>query len=170
MRLILIISLILLPNFAFGQGSEYQLKAAFIERFCRFIQWENHKAQSFEIAIVGNSSALPYFEEYLKGRTIHNKPININPYNSTNPTPHIIFFEQSNDSIYQFIMSDLNQYKGHILTIGNSKDMANTGVLISFYLQDDKINFIINTSAVERTSLSFSSFLLEVAELVKDIQ
>ncbi len=57
---------------------------------------------------------------------------------------------------------------GAVLTIGNTLGFAQRGVIINFYLEDQKVRFEINVDAAKREKLTISSQLLKLARIVTD--
>ena len=55
-----------------------------------------------------------------------------------------------------------------ILTVGEGARFLQQGGLISFVLEDNRVRFDVNKSAVDRAGLTVSSKLLRVARNVED--
>ena len=55
-----------------------------------------------------------------------------------------------------------------VLTIGETEGFAQTGGVINFTLEENKVRFEINVDAAERSHLKISSKLLALAKVVKD--
>jgi hypothetical protein len=56
----------------------------------------------------------------------------------------------------------------YVLVIGENDDFASSGGVIQFTLDQDRIRFLINTDAADRSGLKFSSKLLALAKIVRD--
>lgn len=54
-----------------------------------------------------------------------------------------------------------------ILTIGDTNGFIQQGVVINFYIEDDKVRFEINPKAAESADLKISSKLLKLGRIVK---
>ena len=150
--------------------NEYQLKAAYLERFCRFIEWEARKDSEdiFRIAIVGNIHSQSHFIEFFNKNKIQGISVMVYQYESNrlSKPPHIIYYESAPDStLYAQISEDLKAYPT-ILTIGNDLEMLSHHPIITFNLVDNYLTFLIDHSEVEKSTLSISSFLLEMAQSV----
>ena len=57
-----------------------------------------------------------------------------------------------------------------ILTIGDYDKYAENGVLINFYIEDNKIRFEINETALSLSGLHSSYLLLNLAKIVNPIK
>jgi len=55
------------------------------------------------------------------------------------------------------------------LTIGDTKGFAQQGVIINFYIKDEKVRFEINVDAAKRANLKISAKLLRLAKIVHGI-
>ena len=53
-----------------------------------------------------------------------------------------------------------------ILTVGDTTGFARRGVMINFYLENNKLRFEINPQAASRAGLWISSNLLKIAKIV----
>ena len=56
----------------------------------------------------------------------------------------------------------------NVLLVGDTSGFAAYGGTIEFTLENDSVRFAINTDAVDRSGLKFSSKLLSLAKLVHD--
>jgi hypothetical protein len=54
-----------------------------------------------------------------------------------------------------------------VLTIGDSPGYAEQGVMVNFYLEENKVRFEINREAAARARLGISSQLLKLARIVR---
>ena len=80
---------------------------------------------------------------------------------------NILFISNSENKNLKNILEYTNNKP--ILTIGESKGFAEKGVLINFYLSENKVRFEINESAVRETGLYMSFRLLSLAKIVNPI-
>jgi hypothetical protein len=54
------------------------------------------------------------------------------------------------------------------LTVSDLPDFAQSGGIVNFIVEDERMRFVINTDAADRARLRFSSKLLSLARIVKD--
>ena len=56
--------------------------------------------------------------------------------------------------------------KNGALTVGDSEGFGERGLIVNFFLQDDKVRFEINKAEADRAGFRISSLLLKVAKIV----
>lgn len=149
------------------QPSEYQLKAAFLFNFAKYIDWPaesftNDKAP-FLIGILGDNPFGSALEQIVAGKKINEHPITIQPLRAgTEGTNcHIIFVSSSEKKRLPEIMQSL--HGAAVLTVGETEKFIETGGIINFVPEANKIRFQINDDAAKAAKLKISSKLLSLA-------
>lgn len=160
-----------LPPSSPAQVPEYQLKAEFIERFTRFIEWPPDPSAAdpgspFVIALYGGNPFGPYLEDLTAGRAIGGRPIKVHEISSPEEIHgcHILFITGVARRSLGKILARTDSRP--ILTVGDTEGFAEKGVLINFYSFENRIGFEINDTAAKRSGLKFSSKLLRLARIV----
>lgn len=151
------------------QLPEYQVKAEFIERFTRFIEWPRGAPSggTFIIGVLGNDPFRGYLDKMASERKIKGRPIEIRRFRDIAETGscHIVFISSSERVRLPAILARTD---GHpILTIADSSGFASSGVLVNFYTSGDTVRFEMNEPAIERSGLRVSAKLLKLARLVE---
>jgi len=166
---------LLLPVFASAQSIEYTVKAVFLERFTRFIEWPEESAmadssQPFVLGVIGESPFGSILEEIYSTQKIRDKKVEIRYISKLNEITgcHLLFLSESEKKELPKILSFTRDKP--ILTIGDTKGFADKGVLINFFFSKDKIRFEINESVVRDSGLKMSYLLLQLAKIVKPIE
>lgn len=147
---------------------EYQIKAAFLYNFARFIEWPEKvftNNSSINLCILGEDP----FNNNLD--TIHKKPVRdriltVRRVNTVQEVRNcqIIFISASEKNN---LMHILNELKGlSIFTIGDTEGFAQQGVIINFYIEQDRVRFEINVNAAKHSKLQISSKLLKLARII----
>jgi hypothetical protein len=162
---------VLAPLSAIAQQSEYTIKAVFLEHFARFVEWPD----SFEIAdasypfyvtVIGDNPFGSILDQIYSEQKIKNRRVKIlyisDPDQISNC--HILFISSSNKDILNEIL--LRTRDRPILTVSDTEGFAENGVLINFYLTENKIKFEINERAVHNSGLIMSYRLLSLARIV----
>jgi hypothetical protein len=154
---------------------EYQVKAAFLYNFVKFVQWpEGKPADSNDIvtiAVIGNHKFGNAFES-IKGKKVRNKKIIVKFFpkfgknNNKNALKkcHLFFICTSEKQHLKDIIEIANQ--ANILTVGDMNGFIDDGGVIQFIMQDKKVRFQINLSAARRAKLKIRSQLLRLAKKV----
>jgi hypothetical protein len=153
------------------QIDEYQVKAAFIYNFAKFIQWPSHTFENANepigICILGHDPFGHSLEDTVDGRSIEGHALVVR---------HIAGIKQVTGCQILFIGSAENRHPlptlaeirtPGILTIGESDASGAIGVIINFRLDGDKVRFDINLEAAGRENLKISSRLLSLAHIVE---
>ncbi|NIQ00816.1 MAG: DUF4154 domain-containing protein [Nitrospinaceae bacterium] len=148
---------------------EYQVKAAFIHNFAKFVNWPEdtfeNDSSPIRVGIVGRGK-IDEALIALDGKKINNRHFSVSRVRHLKFASgyHMIFINPARKSTTRAI---LNRLKGlGILTIGDQKGFAEQGGAINFYLQEGKVRFEINIDAARREHLKVSSKLLRLARIV----
>lgn len=154
-----------------AQVSEYEYKAAFIERFTRFVEWPwegvaDTLQTHFTITIIGENPFKSSLEELFSEIQIKNKTVHLVYTNEINglTNSNIIFIAKSKRKQLKEI---LLRVKGKpILIISDTKGFGARGTHINMYVEQNYIRYEINKEAIKKSSLKVSSLLLSSAKIV----
>ena len=147
--------------------TEYQIKAAFLFNFAKFVQWPQAAftgaASPIVVGVLGEN---PFHDDL--ARTIRNKSIDEHPLvikEFRSPTEatncHILFISTSEKNRLPEILKGL---KGtSVLTVGEMEHFTESGGMINFVLKGKKIRFQINNDEAARAGLKISSKLMSLA-------
>lgn len=154
------------------QPTEYEVKAAFLFNFSKFIEWpsaafENNQSPVI-IGLVGENSMEEILTTLVKGEKVKNRAISIRRFSANDDlTPcHLLFVSRSEGNRTKAILDRLK--KRCILTIGEMDDFLKLGGMISFVIVQENVRFDINQKALEQAGLKASSRLLAVARSVNN--
>ncbi len=147
--------------------TEYQIKAAFLFNFAKFVEWppKTFVAGTSPI-IIGILGENPFHDDLARmvgNKTIDNHPLVVKEYRSpTDATNcHILFISTSEKKRLPEILATL---KGaSVLTVGETDRFTETGGMINFVLRGNKIRFQINKDAATNVGLRISSKLMSLA-------
>jgi len=150
---------------------EYQLKAAFIYNFTKFVDWpvqrSGSKDRPFTIGVFGKNPFGDELNKLAQGRSVNGRSMVIKNITSTNEAVSVdLLFVSSGqeESLGKFLITI--QGEG-VLTIGESKSFAEYGGIINFVTEADKIRFEINLDEAERGGLKLRAQLLKLAKNVR---
>jgi hypothetical protein len=149
---------------------EYQMKAVFLYNFAKFIDWPEESLRdkdTFNVCILGDSPFENNFKN-LQGKAVRGKELDIKYCRTLQEITNcdLLFICSSEKKNLPRILRSLNEK--NILTIGDTKDFAEGGVMINFYIEDDKVRFEVNLDAVKRSKLQISTKLLKIARVIKE--
>jgi hypothetical protein len=148
---------------------EYQVKAAFLYNFAKFVEWP---AQSFKsphdpisICILGKNPFGDALVETVQGKTVNGRPLVIRQLEDARESScHILFVRFSEQKRLRSVLESISG-RG-VLTVGETDTFTADGGIINFKIDGEKIRFQINIEATRREKLRISSKLLSLAEIV----
>ena len=153
-------------------SSEYQVKAAFLFNFAKFVKWPERvlpdSSTSFDICVLGDRTVAPAVEETISGKTLRDKPIVVKHLASPEAAKscQILFVSGAEEVDTAKLLRALEG--ASVLTVGEADQFAERGGIINFKTEDNKIRFEINPDAAKRANLEVSSQLLKLAIIVRD--
>jgi hypothetical protein len=149
------------------QPTEYQIKAAFLFNFARFVEWPPAAFASAGLPIViGILGENPFGEDLartIRGKTIDNHPLVIKEFRSPTEATncHILFVSPK---VKERLPDVFQGLKGaSVLTVGETERFTESGGMINFFREGTKIRFQINKSAASRARLEISAKLMSLA-------
>lgn len=157
-------------NSLFAQSAKASaIKASWIDHFSKFIEWPNisDSTEVFVIAVIGEDELEGYLNRIYDKRTIKDLPVDIKYISNPEDIPfcHILYIAKDQKRLLDAILSIVDTLP--VLTIGSTYGYAESGVMINFYNEDNRIKFEFNVSASKRNELEVSFRLLELARIVK---
>ncbi len=150
--------------------SEYEIKAAFLYNFAKFIDWP---ADAFSdphapivLGIVGEDPFGAALDRMVFGKSVNNRGLVVKRVweGPGLRSCHILFISLSKQKHLARILESL---KGSgVLTVGEMDRFAESGGAIHFLLEEDKVRFEINLDAATRARLKLSAKLLALARRI----
>jgi uncharacterized protein DUF4154 len=151
--------------------SEYQVKAAYLYNFGRFVKWPANipadKGDSFAVCVLGKDPFGPTLDSALAGEALDGKPVVIRRISRPQDAGdcRVLFISSTEGSHLKEILAALDQ--SGVLTVSDLPGFTRRGGMIEFVLEGDRIRFEINLANAESARLILSSELLKVAASVK---
>lgn len=167
LALIGVVLLDVLASTARGQeavSKEYQLKAAFVYNFAKFVEWPAQGADS--PLVIGVFRANPFgdgLENVVKGRKIKGRLIVVKMVHSAAAArqTQILFVGATQDSRLAELREALRG--AAVLTVGESEAFSKQGGMITFRLHGDSLRFTINNDPARQAGLKISAQLQKLA-------
>jgi hypothetical protein len=154
-----------------GPSREYAVKAAFIFNFAQFVEWPADafvdSSSPVVIGIVGDDPFQGALEKAVAGKTAGGRPFSIRHLAASDDLKscHMLFLAPSESGKTTEI---LHKVQGKsILTVGETDQFPNSGGVIRFFIDDNKVRFEINQDAAESARLKISSKLMKLARLYR---
>lgn len=147
------------------------MKAAFLYNFAKFVEWPAGtfatERAPIVIGVLGDDPLGAALEQAVQGKTVNGRALVVKRL-KTLPLPvcHILFITASERKrASQFIEGLLGQ---PVLTVGETEQFAQSGGLVNFFIEDNKVRFEINVDNAERSRIKISAKLLSLARVVRD--
>ena len=149
---------------------EYQVKAAYLFNFSKFIRWPvsafNNHQTPIRICVLGKN---PFgnFETLVKNKIVKKRNVVVELlYNFRNSKfCHILFISKSEQGEQATILAYTRQYP--ILTVSDIDNFVERGGMVQFFMRTRKVRFKINPNTLKEADLSASTNLFRVAKIVK---
>jgi len=170
---VVVLMALLPPSMGVSQSvdelGEYDVKAAFLVNFVRFVEWPATSFASpqsaLTICIFGEDS-FGEAANSLKSKIVSGHPLSVRRVNDVREVAacHILFVGSA-DSKQLGIIQNTAAAKS-ILTVGESAAFQKAGGMIRFVLEDNKVRLEINLGETEAALLKVSAKLLSVAKII----
>src|SRR5882672_1930803 len=140
---------------------EYQVKAAYLYNFGRFIQWPakaaSNTGDSFTICVLGKDPfgealAATLADEAINGKNVVAKRI---PVPEDAAQCRILFISSSEGDRVKQILSTLND--ASVLTVSDLPLFSRQGGMVQFTMEGNRVRFEVNLAKTERAGLTMSS-------------
>jgi len=126
--------------------------------------------KSFVIAVIGKTPLHKNLEQIYAIKKINNKRVEIKKISNLYEIKecHILVVAESERKNLQNILTVTERLP--VLTISDSPKFAENGVLINFFEEKNKLRFEINETAVLKSPLQMSFYLLNSAQIVQPVK
>ena len=158
-------------SLSFAQAvSEYQVKAAYLYNFAKFVEWPSRDFPSpsapLRFCVLNDQAFESTLNQIVKGKVVGSHPASVVSVQNGEQSRscHVLFINSSQARETQHILEVLRDT--NVLTVGETKGFVEEGGMISFVLHDDSVQFQVNHKAAKQAGLGLSSRLLAVAKAV----
>jgi hypothetical protein len=150
--------------------TEYQVKAAFLYNFAKFVEWP---ASSFpndsaplQICVLGQDPFGEGLRKVTQEKMVNGRKIEVSDVADLRQARNcqILFISAYQKTPLAQILESLRGTS--VLTVGDAKGFVEQGGMINFVLEDGRVQFEVNRKAAEQAALKISSKLLSVAKSV----
>ena len=150
------------------RSDEYQLKAAFVFNFIRFVDWPENLGtlDSLEVCVLARDAVVDAFGA-LDGRRVRDRTLALRNLSTTDETStcRVIFVGRE---VSPQLPDRLPTTSGApVLTVGETDTFIQDGGIIAFARHADRIRFAVNLDASERVGITIRSDLLRLASSVR---
>lgn len=166
-----VVAMLLAAGAPAQEVEEYQVKAAFLYNFAKFVEWPSHAFKTPQdpivVCVLGHNPFGNALEDVMRGKTIEGRAFSFRQVDGAEEAGgcQILFISSSEAKHFQALYRNLNP--AGILTVGEAQGFASAGGVINFKLDGGHVHFEINVGAAEQAKLQISSKLLNLAQIVK---
>jgi hypothetical protein len=148
---------------------EYQVKAAFLLNFTRFIEWPSEAFENarspLAICILGDDPFGDTLNQLVKGETVNGRKLVVQRIRRAPPPKSCqVLFVSTSEKDLPKILTGLGP---GVLSVGEADGFLRDGGMIAFVIENRRVRFDINQSAAANASLTMSARLLNVARSVQ---
>jgi hypothetical protein len=149
---------------------EYEIKAAFLFNFIKFVEWPPEalppSSSTITVGVLGRNpfgNAL----NVLNGKTVKGKTVAVRqvPSVAAASDVHLLFISASEGDRMRQILGGLRN--ANVLTVADVSGFIERGGVINLITRNERVRFEINAAAAERAGLALSSQLLRLAAKVE---
>lgn len=149
---------------------EYQLKAAFLFNFTKFVEWPARRfadeRSPILIGVVGENPIGAALADLVTGRLVNGRPIAVAYPKNTGEMQrvHLLFVARGEEDRLTELQSSGTTV---VLTVGESDRFAELGGMINFVVADEKVRFEVNLATAEKHGIKISAQLVKLAARVR---
>lgn len=148
------------------QPLEYQVKAAFLLNFTKFVEWPTDEFADPEspisICILGEDPFGAAIDEIVEGEIVGTRKLAVHRVASPQKECQVLFVSRSEKDLAKI----LTAVGPGVLTVGEGESFLRDGGIISFVIENRRVRFNISQTAARNARLRLSSKLLSVAKMV----
>lgn len=142
---------------------EYEIKAAFLYHFARFVDWPSDKSTGDLVICVLGENPFGSALENLEGKSVGTRKLTTVQLteNTGIADCHILFVSAAAEHSTAELLAEIPS-EG-VLTVGETDTFDDDGGMIRLFAAENNIRFEINREAARRAGLTISSRMLRLA-------
>ena len=141
---------------------EYQVKAAFLLNFVRFVEWPAAALANdapFNVCLAGGDPFGPAIDQIVEGESVNGHKVIVTRIREGQ--------QASCQVLYMTGGQAMNAAGPGVLTVGEGDEFIHRGGIIAFVIDSRRVRFDINLKAAGNAGLKLSSKLLAVARSIE---
>lgn len=138
---------------------EYQVKAAFLFNFLKFVEWPQQSGDApLVICVQGWDAFGGYLEDAIHAKKVNGRDVVVRriAHSSEARDCHILFVPNA-----EFRRSAVAVHQG-MLTVGESAGFLEAGGVINFYIDNERVRFEIRSESARQAGLHVSAQLMKL--------
>lgn len=152
-----------------GAG-EYEIKAAYLLNFTRYVEWPPEAFTSagdpIVLGVLGQNPFGPALARTMIGRTSQGRPVEVRVLDGVSDAEdcHAVYLAADEQRLHPDIVGQIAR-RG-LLTIGEGEEFVRRGGILGFVASGQTVRFAANVKAADRAGLHLSSRMLALASNV----
>lgn len=149
----------------------YPIKAAFLYKFCLYVEWPsdafNDPESPITLGVAGPDVVFEELSAAVKDRMISNRRLEVHRINQSSDVAnmHLLFVARSEVPLLRNVVTKLKN--APLLLVTEVDDGLDEGAGINFIVKDNKVRFDVALDTTTRQGLHLSAQLLKVARNVR---
>lgn len=164
--------LLIRANCGAQSATEYQVKAAYLFNFLKFVEWPEaapgETQSKWVIGIVGSSPIGEELTKLVESKSVLGRELQVKTFQSTESLRgcNILFISDSEKKRLPAILASLRG--SSVMTVADMDHFIDAGGMVQFVVEDARVRISIDVGAAGRARLKISSKLLALARTVTD--
>jgi hypothetical protein len=149
---------------------EYEVKAAFLYNFAKFVEWPQEVFAGSDghlvVGVLGDDPFGEALDRIAQQKTVQGRRIVIRRWRNLKDVmgAHVLFVSPAEERNLAAILRVTKD--SHVLTVSDLEGFAERGGAISLFLEERRVRFAVNLKATEQAGLKMSAQLLKIAKIV----
>ena len=150
--------------------SEYQVKAAFLFNFTKFVEWPEGSFEDPQapivVGIIGDDPFGDDLGRIIAGQKVQGRSLVIRRerWGDDLRRCHVLFISASEHERSARILGSVQS--AGVLTVSDTEGFAEAGGVIEFVIEQNRVRFIVNLDAATQGRLRMSAKLLALARVI----
>jgi len=156
--------------YADQSSTEYQVKAAYLFNFLKFVEWPDDPGgdphAKWVIGFVGDTPIGDELTRLVEGKNVLGRELQVKKFQAADNLRacNILFISESEKKRLPPILAELRG--SSVLTVADMDNFIGGGGMIQFMVEDARVRVAIDVGATSRAHLKVSSKLLALARVV----
>jgi hypothetical protein len=146
---------------------EYQIKAAFLLNFTRYVEWPK-RSSDLTVCVLGPDVFGSSLNDAIAGRVVNGRKIAVRQTASAAQAASCDLVYVSLSGAHQTREALKTLESSAVLTVGEDADFLHMGGMIAFTVLDGKVRFYINEPAAVHAGIAISSRLMVLGRNLRD--
>jgi hypothetical protein len=158
------------PVGAAQSATEFQVKAAYLFNFLKFVEWPDDPGADphakWIIGFVGDTAVSDELERLVEGKSVLGRDLQVRKFQPTDNLRacNILFISEAQKKRLPAILAAVRG--SSVLTVADMENFISEGGMVAFVVEDSRVKVAIDVAATDRARLKVSSKLLALAHVV----